>query len=574
MSSAQALEWKERGNAAFQQKNYQEAIECFTKALEFTPNDHVFYSNRSACYASLEQYDKALEDAVKCVQLKPDWVRGYTRKGLAEFYLGKYKESVETYKKGLEIEPGNAQLTEGLQRAEQELNKSSNPMANLFTGENLAKLMTHPKTRGYFQQQDFIQLLTLVQNNPNMMQMLLQDPRVMDCLGVLIGFDTSAQPGGHEDSHPHDHSHDHPHDHSHDHSHDHHHHEEHKEAPKKTEEKKAEKNEAPKDPNRKLTAEEEKELGNTLFKNKKYEEALEHYIKALEINPDEITYINNKAACYFSMGQFDKAIELCDEALAKGREVGADLSKTARALSRKGLALVQLGNLEEGIEQIKKSLMEFHDDKLKFTLRDLEKQKKKKDELAYINPEIAETHNNQANELFKNGNFPGALVEYDEAVKRNPTFAKYYSNRAACYIKLMEFPRALTDINKAVELDPKFTRAWIRKGNVHYNMKEYHKALEAYEEAEKLEPNNDECKEALQKTMAAIQSESSGVPDEERIRHAMADPEIQNILKDPQMSQVLKDISENPMSAGKYMTDPKIRNAINKLIAAGVIRTG
>lgn len=31
-------------------------------------------------------------------------------------------------------------------------------------------------------------------------------------------------------------------------------------------------------------------------------------------------------------------------------------------------------------------------------------------------------------------------------------------------------------------------------------------------------------------------------PDEERVRHAMADPEIQLLLRDPRITQVLKDL--------------------------------
>jgi len=34
--------------------------------------------------------------------------------------------------------------------------------------------------------------------------------------------------------------------------------------------------------------------------------------------------------------------------------------------------------------------------------------------------------------------------------------------------------------------------------------------------------------------------------DEERLRHAMADPEIQRIMRDPTIVQVLKDLQENP----------------------------
>jgi len=34
--------------------------------------------------------------------------------------------------------------------------------------------------------------------------------------------------------------------------------------------------------------------------------------------------------------------------------------------------------------------------------------------------------------------------------------------------------------------------------------------------------------------------------DEERMRHAMADPEIQMIMRDPTIMQVLRDLQENP----------------------------
>merc|ERR1719335_200222 len=108
---------KGKGNTAFQAKDYQEAIKHFTEAISHDPNDHVFYSNRSACFASLEKYDKALEDGTKCVSLKPDWPKGYTRKGLAQFFLKQYDDAAETYKVGLKLAPEDATLKEGLQKA-------------------------------------------------------------------------------------------------------------------------------------------------------------------------------------------------------------------------------------------------------------------------------------------------------------------------------------------------------------------------------------------------------------------------------------------------------------------------
>ena len=48
-----ADELKSKGNAAFSAQNYPEAIEWFTKAIEVDGNNHVLFSNRSACYAGL-----------------------------------------------------------------------------------------------------------------------------------------------------------------------------------------------------------------------------------------------------------------------------------------------------------------------------------------------------------------------------------------------------------------------------------------------------------------------------------------------------------------------------------------
>ena len=546
-----AAEWKEKGNSEFSSGNYEKAIEYFTKAISIDPNDHVFYSNRSACYSSQKDYAKALEDAEKCISLKPDWVRGYTRKGLAEFYLENYDKAIETYEAGLKLDPNNQQLKDGLEQARNKQKEASNPMAGLLSDANIEKLRTHPKTAHYFLQQDFVSMVQLIKTNPNLMQMMFQDPRFTDCLSVLLGFDMNSPPSyDKEPSKPSEPK------------------EKFEPRQEQKEEKKPEKEETKENQAEKL-----KELGNAAYKKKDWAAALDFYEKALEINPQEVTYINNKAAVYFAMKEYQKCIEICEEAVVKSREYRADLSKVARALSRKGLALEQLGDLEGAINATKASLMEFKDDKVKFTLRDLEKLKKKKDEESYVDAEKAEENNNKGNELFKQGNFPGALLEYEEALRRNPKSAKIYSNKAACLIKLMEFSRALTDINKALELEPNYVKALLKKGNIHYLLKEYHKSLETYQKVLGLEPDNVEARDGYQKTMFAVNN-STGQPDDERIRHAMADPEIQSIMRDPTIQQVLKDLQENPQASQGYLKDPKIMAAISKLAAAGILRLG
>ena len=69
------------------------------------------------------------------------------------------------------------------------------------------------------------------------------------------------------------------------------------------------------------------------------------------------------------------------------------------------------------------------------------------------------------------------------------------------------------------------------------------------------------------------QSHATSGNDEERLRHAMADPEIQAIMRDPNIQQVLRDLQENPAAGQAALTDPDIMSKIQKLIAAGVLKT-
>jgi stress-induced-phosphoprotein 1 len=56
-------------------------------------------------------------------------------------------------------------------------------------------------------------------------------------------------------------------------------------------------------------------------------------------------------------------------------------------------------------------------------------------------------------------------------------------------------------------------------------------------------------------------------PDEEQIKRAMANPEIQRIVQ-----KILKDIRENPASASRYFADQEIREGLSKLRDAGILQ--
>jgi len=58
-----------------------------------------------------------LKDSEECVRLKPNWGKGFGRKGAALFKLGALEEAAKAYKDGIAVERTDA-LEEGLQEVE------------------------------------------------------------------------------------------------------------------------------------------------------------------------------------------------------------------------------------------------------------------------------------------------------------------------------------------------------------------------------------------------------------------------------------------------------------------------
>ena len=86
-----------------------------TQAIALQPENHILYSNRSAAFASKKDWDSALADAEKTTQIKPDWVKGWGRKGAALHGKGDLVGASEAYEAGLKVDPNNAQIKSGLE---------------------------------------------------------------------------------------------------------------------------------------------------------------------------------------------------------------------------------------------------------------------------------------------------------------------------------------------------------------------------------------------------------------------------------------------------------------------------
>eukprot|EP00736_Rhodelphis_marinus_P013691 Rmarinus@m.7419 len=565
MAEEKAAELKVQGNAALK-SDPAKAVELYSEAIKLTPENHVLYSNRSAAYASLGKYAEALQDGNKTIELKPDWPKGYGRKGTALRFLGRLDEALESYEAGLKHNPGDPTLTEGMREVAADMQTRSggnimDQMAGVFDSSVWGKIAANPMLSQFLNDPSYTQKITEIVNNPRALGQHLSDKRVLQTLSALMGLNIQTPEGDATmpDAPPAAHT-------------------------PASEPKPAEPTPAPEP---ELTEEEKetkakqdkfeeiKKKGNDAYKQRRFDEAMEHYAAALEVDPTNISVMTNRAAVMIEQGKFEEAVQECENAIKVGEENRADFKLIARAYQRMGNAYLKQEKLAEGIHALEKSLVQHEVYQVRKLLNETRILKRKRDAEALLDPELAEKEREAGNEKFKVHDWVGALKHYEEAIRRNPKDPKSYSNRAACLTKLGDMPSALKDCEKCLELDPTFVKAYIRKGNIELFLKSFKTSVETFEKGLTYDPNCEELREGIMKARQAIaQMQHSGQVDQEAVQAAMRDPEIQGIMSDPLMNQILQNMAQNPATINEYRKDPKIMGNLQKLINAGIVRVG
>ena len=489
----------------------------------------------------------------------------------------------------MKLDPNNAQAKSGLAAVKRAIDAEANSgdaggmgggLGNIFNDPQMVqKLAGNPKTRSFLADPQFMQKLQHLRQNPNDIGGAMQDPRFLQVMSVLLGIDMSM--GGAPDD----------------------------EAPqfggsneaeedipmpdarpssaKPAEQAKAPEPEPEPEPEdededeeaiaakeAKEKAEAEKKLGTENYKNKQFEAAIEHYDKAWELHKD-ITYLTNKSAAQFEKKDYENAIATCKQAIEEGREVLADFKLIAKAFGRIGTSYEKMGDLPQAIINYQKSLTEHRTPDILNKLRAAEKAQIKAEKEAYINPEEAEKARELGGQKFKEADWPGAVEAYTEMTKRAPDDPRGYSNRAAALIKLMTFPSAVSDCDIAIQKDPKFIRAYLRKAQAYFAMKEYSKCTDVCTEAMQQDDgsNRREIEQQQQKAIQAQFAGRAGETEEQTMERIQKDPEIMGILQDPIMQSILQQAKGDPAALQDHMKNPDIAKKVQKLVAAGVIRT-
>ncbi|KAK9766202.1 Small glutamine-rich tetratricopeptide repeat-containing protein 2 [Basidiobolus ranarum] len=197
---AKAEELKKAGNKKVSEKDYEEAIKLYSQAIEINDNNSVYYANRAAAYGQLGDHDSAIADSIRAAEIDPTYVKAYSRMGHAYFSKGSYKEAVEAYEKGLELDSNNASMKSALSTARQKLQEvgpqnqaRSAPGAGAgagglpnLGGMDFSSMMSNPA---------FMNMANQLMSNGGL-ERLLSNPNIAQMAQNMMGGGAGAGAGG------------------------------------------------------------------------------------------------------------------------------------------------------------------------------------------------------------------------------------------------------------------------------------------------------------------------------------------------------------------------------------------
>ncbi|KAF4520196.1 hypothetical protein B566_EDAN003909 [Ephemera danica] len=186
-AKAEGEKCKNEGNNLVKSMKIAEALEQYTRAIQFDGKNAVFYCNRAAAYNKLSNHHAAVMDCKTAIEIDPTYSKAYGRLGVAYACMKMHQEAVDSYKKALELEPDNQTYLSNCRLSESVLEREVQPaVAPTPLQEALG-------TGG-------MQFNTLL-NNPalvNMATEVLSDPNMHSLMNNLLsgsGIDALMQAG-------------------------------------------------------------------------------------------------------------------------------------------------------------------------------------------------------------------------------------------------------------------------------------------------------------------------------------------------------------------------------------------
>ena len=206
-------------------------------------------------------------------------------------------------------------------------------------------------------------------------------------------------------------------------------------------------------------------LADIYYEAGRFVEAIDHFQKALNINPNDAEAHNALGLALTKLGRFDEAIFHFQASL------NID-SAQAQVQNNLGLALQFLGMLEQATGHFQQALK--------------------------IDPENASAYFNLGNVLGDQNRYDEAILQYQTALRIDSQNVRVHNNLGRALSRKERFAEAIEHFEKALSIDPRDAFAHYNLGGLLLQQGNRDLALKHFQEAIQIKPDFQEARESLQ----------------------------------------------------------------------------
>ena len=391
--------------------NYNPAIEDFNKAIELNPNYAEAYSNRGLVYAKKGDYDRAIEDLNKAIELDPNYAEAYNNRGIAFEGEGDYDRAIANYTKAIQLNPDYA------------VAYNNRGIAYDRKGEHDLAI------------EDYSEAIKLkpnyanaYNNRGNAYRNKCNYDSAINDLNMAIQL------------------------------------------------------------NSKFT-EAYNNRGIAYDKKDEYDLAIEDYNEAIKLNPALALVFNNRGNTYYKKGCFTQAIK--------------DLTKATKLDPNYAEAYFNRGNIYLGKGEVNQSIEDYttaielrpnyadayyNRGNAYLGKRDYDCAIKDYTIVIKFKPKFAEPYVNRGLAYRMLGRPDLAIKDYNMTIKLDPGDADVYNNRGVIYLHGSDFDRAIQDFNMALQLKPDLVSVYVNRGLAYLSKNEVNQAIDDYDTVLRLDP--------------------------------------------------------------------------------------
>lgn len=163
-NKAKADELKAQGNELFKQGDFDKSANVYTEALRICPMEYsaersILFANRAAAKTKLNFKPSAIDDCTKAIEHNPKYLKALLRRATLYEEADKLDESLEDFKKILELDPANVEAKAAEVRLAPKIQERNERLKEEMMGKlkDLGNMILRPfglSTQNFEMQQD------------------------------------------------------------------------------------------------------------------------------------------------------------------------------------------------------------------------------------------------------------------------------------------------------------------------------------------------------------------------------------------------------------------------------------